>query len=81
MAQVRQDVGAEVDWLLTYQFDQWTDLAEVGHEWDTWDKYERNDFRIEWPIVTCYMHELEEYVEQGALTPAQRERYDTPCWR
>ena len=77
MAQVTQAVTEKVEHLLSYLFGVWgQDLPEMAAEWDGMDRYERNDFLLDWPVAESYTDLIAEYAEQDILTSAQRERYD-----
>lgn len=75
MAQVAPDVTANVDRLLTYLFGRWQDVPLAAGEWGRWDRFERADYLIDWPVVESYMEVIQEYAAQGVLTPAQEEQY------
>ena len=47
-----------------------------AQEWDDWDDLSRLTFVVNWPVADDQLHMLNQWAEQGLLTPAQRERYE-----
>ena len=75
MAQVTQDIEADVNWLLGYLDRRWRAIPKVAEEWDTWDPIDQEVFVLEWAIPRSHLVQLEEYVARGQLSPTQRTRY------
>lgn len=77
MAQVTYETTTSIDHLLRHLFGRWEqNLPEAADEWEAMDRYERNDFLIDWPVAESSLGALVEYANQNLLSDPQRERYN-----
>ncbi len=78
MAQVAQDpqLRDRIDHFLTYLAQTWASIPALAAEWDEWDEHSRFVFTIDWPVCEDRLHQLQQWAEQGVLTPEQHARYD-----
>lgn len=79
MAQVAQRLHRQpdVDYHLDYQFRAWQGIPEYAEWWLEMDGTEKEVFHLEWIGITeSRLDQLQQWAEQGLLTPAQCERYD-----
>jgi hypothetical protein len=77
MAEVIHDpkLQERAEAFLTYLTREWRAVPAIAGEWDEWDDYARLVFVLEWPIREDRLKQLQQYAEQGVLTPAQQDRY------
>ncbi|HLH23416.1 MAG TPA: hypothetical protein VK066_12915 [Chloroflexota bacterium] len=75
MAQVAPRVRRHIDLLLALAIDRWAGLPEDERTIDEWDPVDQSLFGAEWPLEEQRLDMLKRYVADGALTPAQLERY------
>lgn len=79
MAQVAREPRSwtDIDPHLDYRFRSWQSVPEDADWWPGMDPAEQEVFHLEWAgIMGNRLRELRGWAEGGALTPAQRERYD-----
>lgn len=77
MAKVAQrpELREWIDDYLEYLCDEWRDVPQVVREWHEWEDHVQLEFLCEWPIREDRLHQLEQWAEQGLLTPDQDTRY------
>jgi hypothetical protein len=75
MAQVAPEVQQHIDLLLSLAIERWAGLPEDELTIDQWDPVDQSIFGAEWPLEEQRLDMLQRYVAEGALTPAQLERY------
>lgn len=78
MAQVTHVLSPSerIDPYLDSLFREWESIPELAREWVAWEEPDRLDFTYEWSIREDYLAQLQGWVTQGLLTPAQQARYD-----
>lgn len=78
MAQVVQnaDLRARVEHYLDYVRDQWSGIPDLAAEWADWDEESRVTFVWNWAVPRDRLHQLEQWADQGLLTPEQQARYE-----
>lgn len=76
MAQVTQDLRARAEWLLDYIDGACIDLIEAACQWDHWNRHERLEFRLGWPLIADKLEALRDIAERQLLTDAQQKRYE-----
>ena len=77
MAQVVQstDAAAQIDYWLDYLLTQWEGVAEVAAEWDEWNAESRQTYAANWGIPRERFHQLQRWIAQYGLPPAQELLY------
>lgn len=65
-----------MDDYLVYLKGEWDAVPAIAAEWDEWEDHEQLDFAIEWPIREDRLHQLQQWTNEGLLTPAQRDRFE-----
>lgn len=77
MASVAQqtDLATRIDHSLDYLMSEWEAIPEIAAEWDDWDEYDRLDLVIEWPLREDWLHQLQQWREDGLFSSAQLKRF------
>jgi predicted NUDIX family NTP pyrophosphohydrolase len=71
----RSQTETRIDYHLDYLLREWWSLPAIAAEWDTWEDLDQLVFVLEWPIREDRLHQLQEWVRVGLLTPTQQSRY------
>ena len=75
MAYVAHERLTRTDRYLDYLFAEWARIPEIAEEWAEWEEPDRLLFVLEWPIKEDRLCQLRQWVDEGALTAEQLERY------
>ena len=77
MAQLVQDptLRDKIEFALDYLLREWSGVQELAGEWNNWDEDSRLVFELNWAVPEDWLHQLQQWAEQGVLTPEQRCRY------